>query len=142
MLLQFTPNLCAVLAMEAHKELRADAAARLYHNAGTGKRDFAEAVKGFDDLWRNQFENHGISTANTRQQGVRAENAAIVEDEAFAASDSTAKRLPLWISTKLNVADIFTKALDSTTFYKFRAALLNISYEHLPMELSDKIHVA
>ena len=50
--------------------------------------------------------------------------------------------LPLWISTKLNVADIFTKALDSTTFYKFRAALLNISYEHLPMELSDKIHVA
>ena len=48
-----------------------------------------------------------------------------------------------YIESKLQRADIFTKALDSTTFfYKFQAALLNISYEHLPMELSDKIHVA
>jgi hypothetical protein len=37
--------------------------------------------------------------------------------------------LPDWVSTKLMVADIFTKALDKTTFLKFRAALLNLNYE-------------
>jgi hypothetical protein len=33
---------------------------------------------------------------------------------------------PLWISTTLMVADIFTKALDMTSFRKFRAAMLNL----------------
>ena len=37
--------------------------------------------------------------------------------------------LPDWVSSKLMVADIFTKALDKTTFLKFRAALLNLNYE-------------
>ena len=33
---------------------------------------------------------------------------------------------PVWISTTLQVADIFTKSLDITTFRKFRAAMLNM----------------
>ena len=32
---------------------------------------------------------------------------------------------PDWASTKLMVAAVFTKALDKTTFLKFRAVLLN-----------------
>ena len=37
--------------------------------------------------------------------------------------------LPTWISTKDQIADIFTKPLDKTTFLKFRAALLNLDYD-------------
>ena len=33
---------------------------------------------------------------------------------------------PIWIETVHQIADIFTKALDKTTFLKFRAALMNI----------------
>ena len=33
---------------------------------------------------------------------------------------------PVWISTVLQVADIFTKALAISTFRKFRAAMLNL----------------
>ena len=36
------------------------------------------------------------------------------------------KSQPEWISTVYNVADIFTKPLDKTSFLKFRAGLLNI----------------
>ena len=32
---------------------------------------------------------------------------------------------PLWISTEVMIADIFTKPLDKTAFLKFRAILLN-----------------
>ena len=48
--------------------------------------------------------------------------------------------LPDWVSTKLMVADIFTKALDKTTFLKFRAALLNLNYEGYPPEMYEMIH--
>ena len=40
--------------------------------------------------------------------------------------------LPKWISTIHQVADIFTKALDKTTFLKFRAAILNLNFDHTP----------
>ena len=40
--------------------------------------------------------------------------------------------IPIWVSTKDNVADINTKALDKTTFLKFRAALLNLKFVHSP----------
>ena len=44
--------------------------------------------------------------------------------------------VPEWVPTSLQVADIFTKPLDPTTFRKFRAALLNIrGAEHMPREL-------
>ena len=44
--------------------------------------------------------------------------------------------VPEWVSTVIQVADIFTKPLDPTTFRKFRAALLNIrGAEHMPNEL-------
>jgi hypothetical protein len=33
---------------------------------------------------------------------------------------------PWWVSTTEQIADIFTKALDKTTFLKFRAAILNM----------------
>jgi transposase InsO family protein len=36
---------------------------------------------------------------------------------------------PIWIETKLNVADIFTKPLDKTSFLKFRSILLNIRHD-------------
>ena len=38
---------------------------------------------------------------------------------------------PVYISTKEQVGDIFTKALDKTTFLKFRAILLNLSDDSL-----------
>ena len=47
---------------------------------------------------------------------------------------------PDWVNTKLMVADVFTKALDKTTFLKFRAALLNLDYEGYPPELYEMIH--
>ena len=47
---------------------------------------------------------------------------------------------PDWVGTKLMVADVFTKALDKTTFLKFRAALLNLDYEGYPPELHEMIH--
>ena len=37
--------------------------------------------------------------------------------------------------TTYQVADVFTKALDKTTFLKFRAALLNLSYDNMPEKL-------
>ena len=42
---------------------------------------------------------------------------------------------PNWIGTELQVADIFTKALDKTTFLKFRAMLLNIPYDGVTAQL-------
>ena len=45
------------------------------------------------------------------------------------------KAIPVWIETIYQVADVFTKALDKTTFLKFRAALLNLPYEHMPEKL-------
>ena len=36
---------------------------------------------------------------------------------------------PVWVATTEQVADVFTKALDKTTFLKFRGALLNISHD-------------
>eukprot|EP00966_Prymnesium_polylepis_P096209 2229217-Prymnesium_polylepis.1 len=36
---------------------------------------------------------------------------------------------PKWIPTAIQVADIFTKPLDKTTFLKFRAALLNTTHD-------------
>ena len=36
---------------------------------------------------------------------------------------------PWWVSTTEQIADIFTKALDKTTFLKFRAALLNMHHD-------------
>ena len=42
---------------------------------------------------------------------------------------------PNWIRTELQVADIFTKALDKTTFLKFRAMLLNIPYDGVTAQL-------
>ena len=40
--------------------------------------------------------------------------------------------IPIWISTKDMIADANTKALDKTTFLKFRAALLNLKFVHSP----------
>ena len=46
---------------------------------------------------------------------------------------------PIWIETTVQVADIFTKALDKTTFLKFRAALLNLAYDGLPHDIIKMI---
>lgn len=46
------------------------------------------------------------------------------------------RSVPEWVPTTIQVADIFTKPLDPTTFRKFRAALLNIrGADHMPSEL-------
>ena len=44
---------------------------------------------------------------------------------------------PEWIATTYNVADIFTKPLDKTTFLKFRAGLLNIPSELIVDRLAE-----
>ena len=44
---------------------------------------------------------------------------------------------PEWIATTYNVADIFTKPLDKTTFLKFRAGLLNLPSELIVDRLAE-----
>ena len=55
MLADITPDISMPLMHDAHKELRASAAARSYHNAGTGMRDYTAAVQALDEIWRSQF---------------------------------------------------------------------------------------
>ena len=47
---------------------------------------------------------------------------------------------PKWIGTLEQVADIFTKALDKTSFLKFRAMLLNIESELVTTSMREKIY--
>ena len=47
---------------------------------------------------------------------------------------------PVWIETFNQVADIFTKALDKTTFLKFRGALLNMPSDLLSDSLSSILY--
>ena len=47
--------------------------------------------------------------------------------------------VPEWIETASQVADVFTKALDKTTFLRFRALLLNVPYEGVTSRLRGLI---
>ena len=47
---------------------------------------------------------------------------------------------PVWVSTVEQVADIFTKALDKTTFLKFRAALLNMHHDAVTDNMRSMIY--
>ena len=47
---------------------------------------------------------------------------------------------PKWIGTLEQVADIFTKALDKTSFLKFRALLLNIESELVTTSMREKVY--
>ena len=46
---------------------------------------------------------------------------------------------PVWVETREQVADIFTKALDKTTFLRLRAMLLNISSDLVSTQMRDRI---
>ena len=46
------------------------------------------------------------------------------------------KTKPEWLETIYNIADIFTKPLDKTTFLKFRDALLNIPSSRVTNKLA------
>ena len=47
---------------------------------------------------------------------------------------------PIWIGTSEQIADIFTKALDKTTFLKFRALLLNVFSENVTSSLRNLVY--
>ena len=82
LLLSLTPKLSAVLHHEAAKEMRAAPADRAFWNAAANPphRDFAEAVRALDELWRVQFEAGGIAPA-PRQGGNPRVDAAVFGDD-------------------------------------------------------------
>jgi hypothetical protein len=47
---------------------------------------------------------------------------------------------PEWVNTTEQVADIFTKALDKTTFLKLRAALLNMHHDAVTEHMREMIN--
>ena len=49
---------------------------------------------------------------------------------------------PMWISTTDQVSDIFTKALDKTTFLRFRALLLNLSYDGVTIDQRNLVYAS
>ena len=76
----FTPAINMALSLDAHKELRAAPAARSFHDATTGQRDFAGAVQAFDELWRSQFSAGAIKPMPRRAASgpsVRVDGAAV-----------------------------------------------------------------
>ena len=48
--------------------------------------------------------------------------------------------MPVWIGTLDQVADIFTKALDKTSFLKFRALLLNLAHDAVTSAMRERIY--
>ena len=68
---------------DAHKELRASAAARSYHHAGTGMRDYTAAVQALDEIWRSQFAAGAIKPVPRRGASgpsARVDGAAVAQE--------------------------------------------------------------
>ena len=79
----FTPDISLPLMHDAHKELRAPAAARSYHSATTGMRDYTAAVQALDEIWRSQFAAGAIKPVPRRGASgpsARVDGAAVAQD--------------------------------------------------------------
>ena len=73
----------------------------------------------------NQATVSGVTNVGATARTRHYENWLMYGREQYLNHIST----PVWVRTDQQVADIFTKALDKTTFLRFRALLLNYAAE-------------